>query len=123
MTKESKIPINVNSKSYILSTIDCMGTKEFKYMIQAELLSDNKVTLFLLGIPNPTIAYANAADVSQQGMKNDIRQSAVDSIADFMKNDDWIEGKTYYGEYAVDQTFKISDKKPVWEDGNWGTRI
>ena len=124
MDKDKKFTIKEGAQDYILVTSEYMGTStDFKYMIRSELRSDKGTTLFLMGIPNPAVLYANAVDISPDGITQKLYDSVVESIGKFLNEEDWTEGKTYYGEYMVDGSFEISDKKPTWEDGQWGQKI
>jgi hypothetical protein len=113
------------SKSYTLITGEYMGTKEFKFLIRAELRpqGEGKNTLFLLGIPNPLTYYALAADKSEIEARTELYRVANEAIGEYLGSTDWTEGNIYYGELREDATFDISDEKPDWEDGNWGTKI
>jgi len=123
MDQEKKFKIIVNSKSYTLATDEYIGTKNFKYLIRTELQGEGKVALFLLGIPDPVILYAANTSREQGSVIKSLYQSAVDSIKNFITNNEWEGDIIYYGEYLVNGTFEISDKKPVWEDGEWGQKI
>jgi hypothetical protein len=123
MNKEQEFKIDAKSKHYVLATSEYIGTKKFKYLIRSELRGDGKVTLFLLGIPDPIVVYASNTNRSQDSVVKSLYQSAVDSVAKFISENEWTEGKTYYGEYLIDGSFEISDQKPEWEDGEWGQKI
>jgi len=123
MKKEQKSEINVKSKNYMLLTSEYIGTKNFKYMIRAELKSDTGSTLFLLGIPDPITVYASVTNSGQDAVKEKVFLAVNDSIAEYIDKNGFVEGTIYYGEYIVDGSFEISTKKPLWEDGNWGTKI
>lgn len=115
--------IKISSNSYILATSEYIGTSEFKYMIRSELRSGGNVTLFLLGIPNPVAVYMNSHDTERQTITEKLFQSAVNSISQYIEENEFTEGNTYYGEYQINGLFEISSEKPIWEDGQWGKKI
>jgi len=123
MNQEQEFNIDAKSKHYVLATSEYIGTKNFKYLIRSELRGNGKVTLFLLGIPDPIVVYAGNTNRAQDSVVKSLYQSAVDSVARFIGENEWVEGATYYGEYLIDGTFEITDKKPQWEDGEWGQKI
>lgn len=115
-----KFNINSGSKSYVLMANEFIGTNTLKHLISSELRGDTGSTYFLLGIPNPVVLYSCISDVSPDGVRDFLFKAATDSVADFLGEDEWEEGKTYYGEFMEDRKFHISSEKPSWEDGNWG---
>ena len=123
MNTEKEFQFKSQSKNYILATDEYIGSKDFKYMIRSELRDDNKVTLFLMGIPDPAKVYASSANNSQDSIKENLYTAVIDSISKFIGENEWKEGGIYYGEYSIDGSFEIGAKKPEWEDGNWGQKI
>ena len=123
MNQDHRHPIKSESGSYILATSEYIGTSELKYMFRSELRGSEATTLFLLGVPNPVIVYSLVSDVSPENITSFLFKSITDSIAEFLEQDDWTEGNTYYGELLGDGKFSISAEKPAWEDGNWGQRL
>lgn len=123
MDQERQFGLKTDTKHYILATSEYMGTKEFKFLIRSELRSDEKTTLFLLGVPNPAVVYAQGSHGTQEQTLLSLYESASSSIAEFINNQEWVEGGTYYGELMVDGVFHIDTEKPDWEDGNWGQKV
>ncbi len=123
MDGEKQFELRTKTKRYVLVTSEYMGTKNFKFLIRSELRGDQGITLFLLGIPNPAIVYALGPHASQEQIMEGLYKSVTVSIADYINNNEWVEGGTYYGELMVGGAFHISPKKPDWEDGNWGQKV
>ena len=120
MKKEQTTEFKFSDKSYILSIIEFIGTKDFKHMIHVELKSDTESTVFLLGIPDPALVYVNNVNIKSAAVTKKILLAANNSVIDYISNNKWEEGRIYYGEYQVNSTFQIINEKPAWEDGNWG---
>ena len=118
--RDIKTSVNSGSKSYILATSEYLGTKELKHLFRSELRGDDSVTLFLMGVPNPVIIYSLLPDISNANVTDFLLKSITDSIAEFLEENEWVEGSTYYGELMSDGRFHVGSERPRWEDGHWG---
>ena len=115
--------INLESKSYMIVTNEYFGTKSPQYMlIRSELRGDGPTTLFLLGADQVMLSI-KSSQKSKDEVTSEIYQAVANSIGEFLNNNEWVEGTTYYGTYLEDGTFDIGITKPGWEDGNWGQKI
>lgn len=123
MNKEREFLITVKSKNYKLVTDEYIGSKELKYSIRAELRGEKCVSLFIMGIPDVSLLYANSINAPEEKKIEKLYQIIINSIKEFASSNDFVEGKTYYGEYLPNGSFVIDLNKPAWEDGNWGQKI
>lgn len=122
MNQEKQFKLNAGSKNYILATsewFNCVNPQYF--LIRSELCGGDNTTLFLLGVDGLAIS-AKYIGVPKEEIKNKLFESATNAIAEFLENNVFIEGSTYYGEFLSNETFEIFKEKPEWENGNWGQK-
>jgi hypothetical protein len=120
MNEKQNIEINTGSKSYMLMVSEFIGTKTLKHLFSAELRGEAGSTYFLMGVPNPALLYATSHDITPEGITKFLFDAIRESVAEFLEENAWEGGKTYYGELMEDGKFRIGSEKPSWEDGNWG---
>ncbi len=123
MDTGKEFQLKLQSKNYSLAIDEYIGAKDFKYMLRSELRSGSQTTLFLMGIPDPAKVYASPANSSQVSLKENLYKAVVESITEFINENEWKEGGVYYGEYGVNGVFEIGSEKPAWEDDDWGQKI
>lgn len=122
MNEEEK-NLEIDSRHFVLATSEYLSTSNPQYaLVRAELIEGTKMVLCLFGVDVFYIS-TQYAGKSEAEIKQKIRDAIAESLVDSVTKSDLVPNKTYYGTHLSDGSFEISDQKPVWEDGNWGTRM